>query len=188
MVARNSSGSLMRPAASTSSASSTSAPCVLSVVPEDVITGLAAQLDDMRSDLLGSDDPGSYFRVRVLGGRWSATSRGVAATDIGSYAKNRDTEIWCSGVGWPSRKSFAVNRYGHAACRHLAAAYCRKGDFFFKAWMDAGSPAPFNFEPLVGAYEEDDEYAQWFSGVPIESPSFEAALQLQNLTPRPVPA
>ena len=60
--------------------------------------------------------------------------------------------------------------------------------FFFKSWLQAGSPAPFDFEPVVLEYEVDGEYAQWFDGLPIGSATFQAAMQLQILVPRPVPA
>ena len=156
-----------------SSSGPTAAPFVPEEVPEEVLADLARQLEEMRNDV--EADVASYFKVRVLGGQWSASSRGVAANDLGAYAKTRDVEIWCSAVGWPRSKSFAVTKFGHQAALMLSKGYVHKGNWFYKQWLDLGCPAPFDWGQISGAYRRDTEYDEWFDGVPIASEAFKSA-------------
>ena len=157
-------------------------------INEDVVAAVAAQAEELRSQIVVDDQPTVYFKVRFCCCRWSAAKFGVPATDIGAYAKDRSTDLWCTAVGWPRAKSYAIPRYGHDNCHHLASECVRRGNYFMQTWVGQGSPTPFDFTAVVTGYVEPPDYAQWFDGLPIDSFSFQAAMQLRDLMPRPVPA
>ena len=97
-----------------SSSGSAAAPVpVPEQLPEDILAAVSAELHGLKEQYSGYDEVGTiYFTVRVLGGEWSITKRNVPCTDVGAYAIERTTKLWCSGVGWPSSKSFAVRKHG----------------------------------------------------------------------------
>ena len=77
-------------------------------LPEDVLAEVSAQLAGLKDECSGFDEEDTFFTVRVLGGTWSIAQRRMPCTDIGAYAIEKSTQVWCSGVGWPARNSFAV--------------------------------------------------------------------------------
>ena len=81
-------------------------------VPEDVLASVSAELLGSKEQYDGFDEDGSHFTVRVLGGEWCIAQRQVPCTDIGAYAIEKGTNIWCSGVGWPAARSFAARKHG----------------------------------------------------------------------------
>ena len=157
-------------------------------LPEDVLASVADDLSSLREQYAGFDDVASYFTVRVLGGAWSISKRNVPCTDVGSYAIERSTERWCSGVGWPARKSFAVRKHGGVAnARALAEEMCRRGNFFMKAWIDAGSVGGFDFQPVKPAYRAPPSYEDWLDSLPVSSDAFKSAMEVRDLCPIRVP-
>ena len=157
-------------------------------LPEDVLASVADDLSSLREQYAGFDDVASYFTVRVLGGAWSISKRNVPCTDVGSYAIERSTERWCSGVGWPARKSFAVRKHGGVAnARALAEEMCRRGNFFIKAWIDAGSVGGFDFQPVKPAYRAPPSYEDWLDSLPVSSDAFKSAMEVRDLCPIRVP-
>ena len=157
-------------------------------VDESVVAAVAAQAEEMKEQLDEAQEEDLYFKVRILGGRWSAEQFGVAAQDIGAFSKNREVDIWCSAVGWPKAKSWRISKYGHDNCHALASECARRGNFWMRLWVTEGSPAPFNFEPRAGTYVADQAFSEWFDGLPIGSALFKAAMELRDIVPRPVPA
>ena len=95
-------------------------------IPEDVLAKVAAELAGLKDAYSGFDDEGTFFTERVLGGTWSITQRRVPCTDIGAYAIEKSTQLWCTGVDWPARKSFAVKKHqGVENARFLSEEMCR---------------------------------------------------------------
>ena len=156
------------------------------VVPDDVMASLAKELQE-KKDELDEAVTATYFKVRVLGGEWSASKKGQAVSDIGCYPKNRDVTIWCIGVGFPRAKSFSVRRYGHQGAHALAEGWCHKGDWFFGRWQDLGCPGGLEWGELQAAYMPSSSFSDWFAGVPVETPAFQAGMMLANFVPNPVP-
>ena len=156
------------------------------VVPDDVMASLAKELQD-KQDELDEAETASYFKVRVLGGEWSASKKGQAVFDIGCYPKSRDVTIWCTGVAFPRAKSFSVRLYGHQAAHALAQGWCHKGDWFYGRWQDLGCPGGLDWSELQAAYVPSREFSDWFDGVPVEAPAFHAGMTLVNFVPNPVP-
>ena len=109
-----------------------------------------------------------YFSVKVLGGDWSVARFGKTATDSGSYPKDKSTSLCCKAVGWPlapGQKSFACSKFGMEASRRLAEELTRRANYFIGAWIDAGSPSGYSFEP----YRTPQDYSDWFDGLPLSS-------------------
>ena len=70
--------------------------------------------------------------------------------------------------------------------RILAEEVVRRGDDFVGAWVGAGSPAVYDFNPLVIAYRPTAEYEQWLDDLPLDSWSSKAALAIRDLVPPPL--
>ena len=88
---------------------------------------MQAELLALREEIGVSDDPQSYFRIRVLGGEWSLKLFKKIITGIGCYVKDKSTKTWRDAVGWSSSRSFAVQKYrGVANVRMLAEEIRRK--------------------------------------------------------------
>ena len=157
-------------------------------LPEDVVASVSEELSSLREQYGGFEEEASYFTVRVLGGDWSILKRNVPCTDVGSYSIEKSTERWCSGVGWPARKSFAVRKHGGVAnARKLAEEMCRRGNFFIKSWIDAGSVGGFDFQTVKPAYSAPKSYDDWIDTLPVSSAAFKSALEVRDLCPIPVP-
>ena len=157
-------------------------------IPEDVFASVSAELVGLKEEFGGFDEEGTFFTVRVLGGEWSIAKRGVPCTDVGAYAIEKSTALWCKGVGWPSSKSFAVRKHeGVENARRLAEEMCRRGNFFIKAWVDAGSPSGFSFDALKTSYRPTTSYSEWFDGLPLSSNASKSAFEILAMCPRPVP-
>ena len=73
-----------------------------------------------------------------------------------------------------------------ANSRMLAEEVVRRGDFFFGAWVDAGSPESYDFHPLAAAYRSTAEYEQWFDDLPLDSWSSKAGSAIGDLVPLPL--
>ena len=157
-------------------------------LPEDVVASVAEELSGLKEQYGGFDEEGSYFTVRVLGGEWSVKRANVPCTDVGAYARDKSTDRWCSGVGWPARKSFAVRKHGGVAnARKLAEEMCRRGNFFMKSWIDAGSVGGFDFQTVKLAYSAPKSYYDWLDMLPVSSDAFKSAMEVRDLCPIPVP-
>ena len=79
-----------------------------------------------------------------------------------------------------------MNRCSMPNSRLLAEEVVRRGDYFFGAWVDAGLPAPYDFDPLVSAYRSTAGYEQWFDDLPLDSWSSKAALAIREVVPLPL--
>ena len=157
-------------------------------IPEDVFAAVSTELQGLKEQYHGFDEEGTYFTVRVLGGDWSISQRGVPCTDIGAYAIDKSTSRWCTGVGWPAAKSFAVRKHeGVENARHLAEEMCRRGNFFIKSWCDAGSPAGYRFDDIKASYVAPRSYWDWSDSLPISSKACAAVFEIRDLCPLPVP-
>ena len=66
------------------------------MLPEDVAAAVAQELADIRAELQVFEDDDGYFTTRVLGGKWTAANRGVAADAIGAFARGAESATWCT--------------------------------------------------------------------------------------------
>ena len=178
-----------RPAQSSAShGSGSSSVAVPDDIPEDVFAAVSAELMGLKEQYAGFDEEGTFFTVRVLGGNWSISQRKMPCTDVGAYAIEKSTQLWCKGVGWPSAKSFAVKKHdGVENARFLSEEMCRLGNAYVKAWIDAGSPQGFIFDHVRAGYRSPPQYTEWFDNLPVSSAAYKAAYELTQLCPRPVP-
>ena len=173
---------------SVSSGGSSSSVAVPEEIPEDVFAAVSAELLGIKEQYAGFDEEGTYFTVRVLGGNWSITQRRVPCTDIGAYAIEKSTQLWCKGVGWHAAKSFAVRKHeGVENARFLSEEMCRLGNWYIKAWIEAGSPQGFSFDHVKASYRSPSHYTEWFDNLTVSSAAYKAAHELTQLCPRPVP-
>ena len=82
-----------------------------------------------------------HFYWRILGGKWTAKHKSVAADCANQFARQHARQ-WCSLFSWPVQKGFAFNMYGQFESVQLAKAWTRKANFLFArcGWM-MGGPA-----------------------------------------------
>ena len=70
---------------------------------------------------------------------------------------------------------------------HGLKEMCRRGNFFIKAWADAGSPGGFSFDELWHAYRPPPSYSDWFDTIAMGSNEAKAAWEIMGFCPRRVP-
>ena len=188
MVSTKASATVGGSAQSSSAQSSTVA---AAEVPETVFVAVAADLQALRDEVAdGQPEVQSHFHVKVLGGDWSVSRFGKVCTDIGSFPKDKSTQLWCKAVGWPpspGQKSFAVSKFGMEGSRQLAEELCCRANYFMSSWVAAGSPSPFAFQDLAAAYRLRPEFQSWLDDLPLNSEVAKAALVISGLVPLPVP-
>ena len=157
-------------------------------IAEDVFASAAAELQTLKEQNEEPDHEVTHSTVRVLGGQWSVKRSNQSATDIGAFSKDKTTSSWCAGVGWPASKTFALRKHGGAEnSRRLSEEVCRRGNYFLKTWIDAGSVAPFSFAAIKPGYKPPPSYETWVDGLPINSEAFKAAMAVRDLCPRDIP-
>ena len=173
---------------STSASASASRTTTTMDHPEDVFELAAAELVSLREQYGGYEEEVSYFTVRVLGGDWSVIRSSQTCTDIGAYATDKQTKTWCSAVGWPASKTFAVRKHGGVEnSRRLSLEMCSRGNHFMKGWIDSGSVAPFSFEGLKVSYRAPASYNDWRDDLVASSAAFQASMHIETLCPRDIP-
>ena len=146
------------PSGAASSSSAANRP-VAEDLPEDVAAQVHDNLEAIRATMAhGNLETHTFFQLKALGGQWSIKQGKKLTTDFQSIAKDKSVAEWCSLTHFPARKSFSTNAYGHESARRLAEEVVRRGDFFYGSWIDAGSPIPFDFNPLVADYTVADEF------------------------------
>ena len=104
--------------------------------PEKEVTAVveavaAAMLDDLKEkrDLHETaDDKAQYFYLKLPGGLWTATHKGVP-TDCAACLNRRMTEDFCIRYGFPRKKSFMFSVYGEYSAVQLATEWTRRGMF-----------------------------------------------------------
>ena len=156
-------------------------------LPEDIVAKVNENLEAIRAEVAeGNLDDRLFFNLRALGGEWSVKQGRKLTTDFQSVAKDTSIATWCEKTLFPERKSFSTNYYGHLNSRMLAEEVVRRGEYFFGAWLGAGSPAPYDYNPLVPAYRSPAEYQEWFDDLPLDSFSSKAAFLVRDLIPLPL--
>ena len=158
------------------------------VIHEEALAMLAAELQAKQNQLESTDQATAYFRVRLLGGQWSASRKGQAVSDIVCYPRPNDVSVWCSATAFPKAKSFSVRLYGHASALALAKGWEHKGEWFYGRWVQAGCPSPFSWEQIQGSYVPPSDFTEWFDAVAADSPAFHQGMALVNFVPNAVPA
>ena len=57
-----------------------------------------------------------------------------------------------------------------------------------RCWVAAGSPTPYDFDPVKVGYVGTRECTQWFDDIPLSSHASKVAFQIRDFVPAPVPA
>ena len=80
------------------------------------------------------EDTPVYFRVVVLGGKWTAAHKGRAADAISGQASGKDAEKWCRSlkhVGATITSRYDMELYTAERAAILARAWCSKMQHFY---------------------------------------------------------
>jgi len=150
----------------------------------DVVAKVCGDLEAIRAEVAEGNLEVRTFNLKALGGIWFVKQGKTLTTDFQSIAKDKSIATWCEKTLFPERKSFSTNRYGHHNARMLAEEVVRRGDYFLGAWVDAGSPLPYDFQPLVPAYRAPAEFHEWLDELPLNSVSSKAAFMVMGLIPQ----
>lgn len=154
---------------------------------EDIVAQVHANLEALRAEVNeANQETRSYFDLKALGGVWSVHRSKRITSDFQSMAKDKSIAGWCEKTTFPARKSYSTNLYGPQNARMLAEEVVRRGDYFFSAWIEAGSPVPFDCFPLALGYKSTSEYCEWFDMLPLSEPSWKAAYEIQQMVPLPL--
>ena len=139
---------------------------------------LAIIRDELRWE---EEDP--YFYVRVMGGRWTMKNRGVVANSVGGFARS-EVLPWCDLYNFPKQCSHAFMRFGgREVATKLTHEYCRRGNFFYKFYVDALGDEYEYTSDIINSYVESEEWLDFVCGLDIHSHAFGAAALIRTVAP-----
>ena len=114
--------------------------------------------------------------------------RGMAADAVSGFARAW-VHRWCTLYAWPTSARFSFGRYGRASAHALCRERCRRSEFFYKLWSEAGETEGFEFSAAHGGeYHEDAEWLDCLAGLPEGDVALRRAREIQGLLPRLGPA
>ena len=103
----------------------------LAHLPEEEEGDVDGELAEVRELLAGGDDdPQEYYKVTVLGGRWTKEHTGEVADYVLAKARGGLADEWAQAVDFPRSRRFSMNRYTREGARWLAKEFARRGNFF----------------------------------------------------------
>ena len=122
--------------------------------------GLEALLTDFQkaTEVLNAGDLGvPGWRVRPLGGRWTAAKKGEAFDNMHCAPRANSAELrWAVRNGMGGERRWSVTKYGVAAAHLMASTYANKGQWFFDQQANKGVTGATAYEP----YLEPPEFAE----------------------------
>ena len=65
----------------------------------------------------------------------------------------------------------------------LAEEVVRRGDYFFGAWIEAGSPVPYDYNPLVPGYRTSVACQEWLDEQTLNSLQSKQAFAVVDVIP-----
>lgn len=153
------------------------------VLPEDVY----AEME--KAHKVSAVDHTGHFRVKPLGGLWTAMARGVVQDAWAGCCAGHQSADFCRRFGLQAAMRFDVGLYGSGGALTCARYWVCKLSYWFDLYLLAGSPQQYTFaEDDLAAFEEPEDFSRLVHEItaPKARVRFEAlrALRPMPLTPR----
>ena len=151
-------------------------------VPEDDVDDAIREHRELVDD---PNDEDSYFYSRALAGRWTVLHHGVVSDGVQSFPRGALVRKWADHYGFPPTFSCRYSIYGIANSHILCAAFCRRGDYFFRIWY-ADDDEDFSFtysDAELASYQLTLPWVEFMTAMDIEDPSYIRGLQVNALLP-----
>jgi hypothetical protein len=132
--------------------------------PEDFAGDIFRHLAAARAEAADCFDD-EQFRVKPLGGLWTATTLNVAQDAWQGRAVTAEAKAWCQRYSFQVAMRFDISLYTNAGALTCAMYWCQKLSCYYRIWAEAGGPdghvysdaeiasfvEPREFNELVGA-------------------------------------
>jgi len=151
----------------------------------------AAEAAEIRARLLrereewASGYVNTFFYVRILGGLWTHQHCKGRDSNAVTQFPREFVKRWCTTYKWPKQKGFYYTWHGgEENCHALAREWCRRGTFFYTIWMERGEDYgyPYSEEELKSC-PEDGEFIDWACTINVDTPAFDAILEVRHAVP-----
>ena len=147
-----------------------------------------AELRIIRDDVHGDRiDDEQFFRLQVLGGRWTLENVGVVADSSICHARGKLVRDWCEAYRFPKQKTFSFNLYTRDGAVRLAKEVRRRANYFARIFftLDPDELEDFEYtQDHIDKCGEDADFFAWFLGYPIGHPCYERGLEVIRISPR----
>ena len=157
--------------------------------PLDEHVVAADLMDELRTARARHDDVESPYTVNfyhwLLGGGWTAlhVGRGYDRCAVKSRAC---TAAFTKAFTWTTQKSFSLTTYeGEENAVMLAKGCCHRAHFFYEQWKAHGKPLDFDFNSVVHAYLEFEEWIDWAMRLDNETAAYEESAKIRVFVPQP---
>lgn len=141
-----------------------------------------AELREVRSQLHWSEDH-THFYTRIMGGAFTKKKTGEAADGCSGFPRGGKPTRWCDLYAFPKKRSFMFGKWGRAAATQMAREYCRRGEYFYNLFLNAGENEEFKYTAShVEAYVPGSDWLEFLRGCP--DPVKAKAADLQAIRPR----
>ena len=164
--------------------SSESVVAAVSDVDMDVIM---ERLAGIRAEYADSDvEEEGAFVLKILGGKWTAAHVGKVADRVAANSSGMAAKTWCDLYNWPKTTSFSFSRYSEAGAVVLARQVVRRGNYFYRVWLNA-DPDLFRYSDAdLAGYPEDVEWLDWMIAQELESISFKRGTEVRSMLPKAI--
>lgn len=148
---------------------------------DDQLERVYAELEKKRAEWAQEYDPDITFRVRVLGGRWTAENWRVAADAVGGYVATETGKEFCKLYKLGSSMRFKFAKYGETVTAGLAKQWCERMEYWFGVWF--GQPSwEFEFpEELKENAPLNEALMGVASDLPLEHPLWDALTKVNSV-------
>jgi len=152
----------------------------------DDAEGAVDELNAVRDECAWHEEDPLYFYTRVLAGRWTWSTRekGHAADGCCGFARGGGPQAWCIAYEFPRQASFMFEKYGRDAACQLAREFCRRGEYYYQLYLEAGDEDFEYTGEHVAGYEESLQWLDFISVLDVEDNAFMKGLELRDLMPR----
>ena len=122
------------------------------------------------------------FYTHQAGGQWTARFRGALA-DVADMKARAHVHGFCTMFQWPRMKRFHYSAHGELGANRLAQEWARKGDFFYRKWVDSAGAETFA-DKEAHVYVESLELLEWAVEVDVDSHTWGKISELKAAFPQ----
>lgn len=96
----------------------------------------------------------------VRGGAWTAANTGMLYDSFRGQARSGEPKQFCDLFGLSKTTTMSVRQHSEDMAQHMVVEWCRRHQYFFDRWVEAGSSQDFEFtDEIVAGYVEPPEFS-----------------------------
>ena len=140
-----------------------------------------AELASLRADWVKPEEDVMHFYTHLRRAPAADVGRLGVSSSAAAMARGGLAKYWCEAYSWQEKYEFFHSVYGVDGSNALANEVVRRGDFFFKQWLDQDSDHFLYTEANIDAYAEDLEWLNWITSLAADSVSYIRGLEVRRI-------